>query len=403
MSELGWHLRVQLSLTPAEAERWDALLQQQDMPTPFMQHAYLAAMRESGSAAPDTGWQPVWLLLQQEGASDWSAACVLHIKAHSYGEYVFDWSWADAYARNGLNYYPKAVIAVPFTPVPGSRLLASDAPARAALLTGVVQWCEAQQLSSMHMLFGSPADMRAAANLNLLQRETLQFHWHHPNASNAGDLDALSGPLQPMGWVDFLAHLQRDKRKKIQQEQRRVKDAGVSYRVLQGRAIASADWDFFYRCYAQTYWEHGNAPYLSRQFFERMQQHMPEAWLMFVAERDGLPIACSLLGLRHDGAGVVQSAYGRYWGALERVDALHFDACYYQPLAWCLGHGVASFEGGAQGEHKMARALLPQVTHSAHWLQHPAFARAVGDAVEHESQHVAMHLESLQSRSPFKN
>ena len=207
----------------------------------------------------------------------------------------------------------------------------------------------------------------------------------------------------------FLASLVQDKRKKIRQERRKVAEAGVVFRHAQGAGISEADWDFFYRCYERTYLEHGNPPYLTRDFFQRMAEHMPQAWLLFIAERNGQPIASSLIAvsaLPESASGQKDHelvAYGRYWGALERVDCLHFEACYYQPLQWCIDHGVQRFEGGAQGEHKMARALLPVQATSAHWLAHPAFSDAVERFLARESIGVEGYLSDLQARSPFRN
>ena len=207
---------------------------------------------------------------------------------------------------------------------------------------------------------------------------------------------------------DFLASLAQEKRKKIKQERRRVADAGVTFRCLQGKDISTSDWDFFYRCYERTYLEHGNPPYLSRAFFADMARTMPEAWVLFIAERDGRLIASSLIATSAFPASAAGQkdteiiAYGRYWGALERVDCLHFEACYYQPLQWCIEHGVHRFEGGAQGEHKMARALLPVQTSSAHWLAHPDFAVAVERFLEREGQGVDAYLQSLHERAPFR-
>ena len=285
-------------------------------------------------------------------------------------------------------------MAVPFTPVPGARLLAVDAEARAALVRAVVAWCEEQQLSSLHLLFTAPSDAQACADAGLMLRHTVQFHWTN-SAPGYADFDA------------FLATLAQDKRKKIRQERRKVSDAGVVFRWSRGADISAADWDFFYRCYERTYLEHGNAPYLSRDFFARMQSEMAGNWLLFIAERDGCAIASSLIALSSDNAanpGAVQPpvAYGRYWGALERVDCLHFEACYYQPLAWCIAHGYQRFEGGAQGEHKMARALLPVKTTSAHWLAHPAFSDAVARFLEREGAGIEDYMGELQQRSPFR-
>jgi uncharacterized protein len=376
-------VRLHGSISEIDAAAWDGLLAAQAAPSPFMRHAYLEALEQSDSASPDSGWAPRFLTLWR--GRTLLAACPMYLKAHSYGEYVFDWAWANAYQQHGLAYYPKALVAVPFTPVPGTRLLARDADSRALLVQALVAWCKEEELSSLHLLFGADEDIAACAEAGLMLRHTVQFHWK--NETGWKDFDA------------FLASLSHDKRKKIRQERRKVHEAGVRFRWSRGAGIAEADWDFFYRCYARTYREHGNPPYLKPEFFGRMAEDMPEAWLLFVAERGGKPIASSLIALSADGA----VAYGRYWGALERVDCLHFEACYYQPLAWCIEHGVQRFEGGAQGEHKMARALMPVKTTSAHWLAHPAFADAVERFLEREDEGIANYLDHLEGRSPFRH
>jgi predicted N-acyltransferase len=361
--------------------QWDALLAHEGDPSPFARHAYLSALTDSGSATPATGWSLRIVTLWQGHVL--KAACALHLKDHSHGEYVFDWAWANAYAQHGLSYYPKALVAVPFTPVPGARLLAADAPARQALVQALLRWCEDEGLSSLHLLFVQPDDVAACEAHGLMLRHTVQFHW------------------QNLGWPDFdafLASLQQEKRKKIRQERRKVAEAGVRFRWVTGPDITEADWDFFYRCYERTYWEHGNPPYLTRDFFARMAATMPRHWLLFIAEHEGQPIASSLVALDPER----RVAYGRYWGALQRVDCLHFEACFYQPLQWCVEHGYQRFEGGAQGEHKMARALLPVKTTSAHWLAHPAFAEAVDRFLQREGQGVAQYLDHLAERNPLK-
>ena len=416
--------RVHQSVRDIDAHAWNTLLTAQLQPTPFMRHEYLSALQDSGSAAAQTGWAACFFTLWQEGAL--VAACPLYLKNHSYGEYVFDFAWARAYEEHGLAYYPKAVVAVPFTPVPGSRLLARDANARAALVAALREWCGQQGLSSLHLLFGSAEDTAACSADGWMLRHTVQFHWENtatttPTPASTQDLPGVAVPdIQhptPTGYPSFdafLASLSQDKRKKIRQERRRVAEAGVQFRWARGSDIAQADWDFFYRCYERTYLEHGNAPYLSRDFFQRMQNDLPQAWVLFVAEREGRPIATSLIAVTADSdcaggqkypnhtAPAIQAAYGRYWGALERVDCLHFEACYYQPLQWCIENGVQRFEGGAQGEHKMARALLPVQASSAHWLAHPAFAQAVDNFLQREGEGVSHYLEHLQTRSPFR-
>ena len=371
--------RVLGTPSDVDARAWDDLLAMAGG-SPFMRHAYLDAMQASESATRETGWLPQFVTLWRDG--ELHAACPLYLKSHSYGEYVFDWAWANAYEQHGLRYYPKALTAVPFTPVPGPRLLARDAAARATLVRATLEWCRKKKVSSWHLLFASDDDVAACADAGMMLRNTVQFHWRN---SSYADFDA------------FLASLAQDKRKKIRQERRKVAEAGVVFRHARGAAITPADWDFFYRCYERTYLEHGNAPYLTRDFFRRMASAMPENWLLFVADRGGKPIASSLIGI----GGKV--AYGRYWGALERVDCLHFEACYYQPLQWCIANGFDTFEGGAQGEHKMARALMPVKTTSAHWLAHPAFADAVEQFLKREGRGIESYVEHLEARSPFRH
>ena len=375
--------------SPAEvpASAWNTLLLAQPQATPFMRHEYLNALHASGCATADTGWTPRFFLLERQGRL--AAACVVYLKTHSRGEYVFDWAWANAYAQHGLAYYPKALCAVPFTPVPGSRLLAHCQADRERLVAAMLEWCQGQQLSGLHSLFASDDDLAAFEASGLLLRHTVQFHWHNANPGYAN-------------FEAFLGHLTPEKRKKIRQERRKVAEVGISFRVAEGSQINPADWDFFYRCYERTYLEHGNAPYLNRDFFARMAGTMPEDWLLFVAERDGQAIATSLIALNASCAGE-RVAYGRYWGALERVDCLHFEACYYQPLAWCITNGYQRFEGGAQGEHKLARALLPVTTTSAHWLAQPQFLAAVDRYLSAERAGIQSYVEDLKQHSPLKS
>ena len=457
MAEGAIIARVLASPLEVDATAWNALLALQSHPTPFMRHEYLAALHESESAVPHTGWTPRFMTLWEGDLL--VAACPLYLKSHSYGEYVFDWAWASAYEQHGVPYYPKAVVAVPFTPVPGTRLMARDAAARQGLVQALCQWCEDEGISSLHVLFASDDDVLTGAREGLMLRHTVQFHWKNvaptlgtdvsslppegalaalgrpgggsgaaPTLGTGGFLlptesalaaveshcdsgSAAAGTLAYRDFDDFLAHLTQEKRKKFRQERRRVAEAGVIFRWALGADITADDWNFFYRCYERTYLEHGNPPYLTRAFFQQMADRMPEHWLLFIAEREGRPIASSLIAISaqpSSARGQYHSkyagctAYGRYWGALERVDCLHFEACYYQPLAWCIAHGVQRFEGGAQGEHKMARALLPVPATSMHWLAHPAFADAVDRFLAREGAGVEQYLDHLQARSPFR-
>ena len=367
-----------------DADEWNALLSAQAQPSPFLRHEFLQALHDSGCASADNGWQPVFLAVRHRG--ELAGAVASYLKSHSWGEYVFDWAWADAYRRHGLSYYPKLVAAVPFTPVPGSRLLARNPRVRRLLLRGLVQVAEQASASSVHLLFPDDDDQAAACAEGWLMREGVQFHWCNRPAAPWRD------------FADYLTSLQRDKRKKIQQERRRVTDAGVHFEVAQGRAITESQWDHFHHCYTLTYAAHQSTPYLNRDFFRRLALQQPEAWLMFVAHRAGRPMAASLVAV--DGNRGV--AYGRYWGSTEPLPCLHFEACYYQPLDWCIRQGYTRFEGGAQGEHKMARGLMPVRTASAHWLADARFAHAVEDFLAREGAGVHQWMDDLRERSPFK-
>ncbi|MFC4418708.1 GNAT family N-acetyltransferase [Cupriavidus pampae] len=368
--------------------QWDALLAAQPEPTPFLRHAFLHALHTSGSAADDTGWSPRYLTLWTgtEGGSDERliAAMPLYAKAHSYGEYVFDWAWADAYQRHGVEYYPKWLSAIPFTPVRGARLLAENAEARALLVRVALALAEDSGMSSLHVLFPSAEEEPLLQEAGMMMRHGVQFHW-----TNAGyeSFDA------------FLATLSQKKRKNIRAERRRVAEAGITFRWLRGAEIDDEAWKLFNRCYRQTYREHHSTPYLSLDFFRRIGADMPENLLLVIAEREGHPIATSLVVYDADPA--VSTLYGRYWGALEHHPCLHFETAYYQPLEFCIAEGIGTFEGGAQGEHKMARGFLPVATRSAHWLAHPSFADAVERFLEREREGMDAYLDELGERNPF--
>jgi predicted N-acyltransferase len=385
MTAADYVIRVHEDLDHIDANAWDGLLACQAEPTPFMRLAYHRALHASGSATAETGWAPRFVTLERDGRL--VGGCPLYLKGHSYGEYVFDWAWADAYRRHGLAYYPKLLNAVPFTPVPGTRLLADDDACRDALAHALIDLARDNGLSSVHLLFPDPADRAALERAGWLMREGVQFHWTQDAADPVGDFPAL------------LSRMQRDKRKKIQQERRRVAEAGVHFEVFAGAEIDPALWDFFHHCYTLTYEAHHSTPYLTRDFFSRMASDMANNWVLFVACRGADRIGASLVAVDP----VSQTAWGRYWGCTEYVPCLHFEACYYQPLAWCLAKGYRRFEGGAQGEHKMARGLMPVRTHSAHWLSHPRFAEAVADFLAGETVGIGRYVDELRDRSPFKD
>jgi uncharacterized protein len=416
--------RVHNSPLDIDAAQWNALLAASDAPTPFMRHEYLAALHSSESACAATGWQPQFVSLYNADETQLLASAPMYVKDHSYGEYIFDWAWARAYQEHGLRYYPKAVIAVPYTPVPGTRYLCKfpyeNGLQPNEILHKQLLFCEQNKLSSLHALFTSDADKLMCDAQPLMARQTVQFHWTNQTPKLAADgTPSQDGELETYGSFDhYQSTLAQDKRKKIRAERRKVTEAGITWRTMEGAAITTSDWEFFYRCYERTYLEHGNAPYLTPQFFEAMANTMPENWVMFIAMHSGQPIACSLIAVNSNATNTVAAcalnhwasglkdpqkvAYGRYWGALARVDSLHFEACYYQPLEWCITNGYHRFEGGAQGEHKMARGLLPVATHSAHWLAHSQFADAVARFLEREGAGIGDYMEHLEGRSPFR-
>ncbi|HET8868845.1 MAG TPA: GNAT family N-acetyltransferase [Aquabacterium sp.] len=388
-----WHN----SLSEIGSGEWDALVAGQRGSSPFLCHAWLDALTGSGCVSPRTGWKPHILVLR-DAEQKLVGACLLYLKSHSWGEYVFDWAWADAYDRQLASgaggYYPKLVSAVPFSPIPGPRLLtapgltaAEQRAIQLRLLNDIAQAVESEKWSSAHLLFLNETDVATARAAGWLVRQGVQFHWQNRSDQPYRDFD------------DFLGSLQRDKRKKIKQERRKVEEAGVRFRILEGSDIEGSDWAFFDRCYQQTYLERGQAPYLSTDFWMTVGESMPLSWVMVQALDNETPIASALLAVDRDN----RVAYGRYWGALRTVSCLHFEACYYQPLEWCIAHGFQSFEGGAQGEHKLARGLTPVTTYSAHWIRHEGFRDAVARFLQREEIGIAGYINELDERAPFRN
>ena len=363
-------------LSDLPAAHWDALAGSQAC----LSHAYLHALEATGCVGGRSGWLPRHATLWRNGTL--VAAMPLYEKQHSYGEYVFDWAWAEAYARHGLAYYPKWLAAVPFTPIPGTRLLGHSAADRKALLAAVLDKVADSGLSSFHLLF--PADEEAPwlAEAGLMLRHGVQFHWR-----NAGYRD----------FEDFLAQLNHDKRKKIRQERRRAAAHGLSLRWLDGHGASAADWAFFHRCYSLTYALHRSTPYLTPAFFPALAAALPDGVRLLVAERQGEPVAAAFFLCDRE------ALYGRYWGATEALPFLHFELCYYQAIDYCIAQGLSRFEGGAQGEHKLSRGLEPVPTCSAHWIADPRFRDAVDDFLARERKGVRFYLDELAERSPFRS
>ncbi|KWD52579.1 hypothetical protein WL67_17460 [Burkholderia ubonensis] len=380
--------RTGILSSPAEvpAAEWNALVARDARPTPFLRHEFLDALHVARCAVDATGWSPRFVTLTDERTGRLAAAAPVYLKTHSYGEYVFDWAWADAYQRNGVPYYPKLLCAVPFTPVQGTRVLAADDDARRRLAATLLALAEQSDVSSLHVLFPTESEAQLFDSMGMMLRQGVQFHWINDGYRH---------------FDDFLGTLEQKKRKNIRAERRKVHDAGVTFRRLTGDAIRDADWRFFSRCYRQTYRDHYSSPYLNLEFFRTIGQTMPDNLLLVIAEADGKPIASALAVYQRDPGGG-GTLYGRYWGAVEHVPCLHFETAYYQLLEFCIEAGLDTFEGGAQGEHKLARGFLPTVTHSAHWLAHPAFSDAVSRFLERETNHIHAYVDELHDHNPFK-
>lgn len=362
-------------LNQLDAAGWDTLSGHHLL----VSHAFLTSLHESGCVTPQTGWSPHYLLMHR-GAT-LCGAVPLYLKHHSRGEYVFDQGWAQAYQRHGLDYYPKLLCSVPFTPVSGPRLLAGTPEDRVLLARQLIELTRINQLSSVHVLFPHADDRWALEQAGFMMRQDVQFHWQNRDYAS---------------YEDFLASLTQQKRKKMRQDSRKVYEQGLSFEHKQGLEISERNLDFFYRCYANTYQERGQHPYLNRDFFARLRDQIPESLVLILARQQGAYIACAL-SLRDK-----DTLYGRYWGCTAYVPGLHFETCYTQAIQFCIAQQLRFFEGGAQGEHKLSRGLLPTPTCSAHWIADPRFAQAIDAFLHEEAGHVARYEEVLSQHTPFK-
>lgn len=365
------------SLEQISAQRWDALLPRQQ---PFLRHGFLSALEASGSLGAGSGWRPEHLVLEEAGQLQ--AALPAYRKWHSYGEYVFDHGWADACRRAGIPYYPKLLAAVPFSPVTGPRVLAADADAARRLVAVLPGHLQAQGLSSAHINFTEPSlDALMASQPGWLERWGCQYHWH-----NRGYRD----------FQDFLDSLSSRKRKQMRKERDQVAGQGIGFEWRRAEDMSEATWDFVYACYANTYEVRGQAPYLNRAFFSLVAERLPEAIRVVLAVQHGRPVAMafSLIG---EGC-----LYGRYWGCLAEFDRLHFETCFYQGMAYAIEQGLALFDAGAQGEHKLIRGFEPTLTRSWHYLIHPGLHDAVADFLEQERAGVAAYAEQAREALPYR-
>ncbi|OQW79879.1 MAG: GNAT family N-acetyltransferase [Proteobacteria bacterium ST_bin11] len=368
------------SMAQIDAAAWNRL---SGADYPFLRHEFLFALEQSAAVCAQTGWEPAHLLVMDQ--QQLLAILPLYLKSHSWGEYVFDHQWAQAYQQYGLAYYPKLVSAIPFTPCQGQRLLYAaevDQAAVCAVLLGYIQQLAEQRgISSWHCLFPEHAQLQLLQALGLSVREGVQFQWFNRNYQT---------------FADFLQTLSSDKRKMIKRERRRVDEQGIVLRRVPGREVTDAQWQVFFRFYALTYLKRSSEPYLNLAFFKQIARTMPEQLLLILAEKDGTHVGAALSFIGAD------TLYGRYWGCQAEYNALHFEACYYQGLDYCIEHGLARFDSGAQGEHKISRGFEPVTTYSAHWLQDAGFAKAVAQFVEREKQAIQHYKKDAASYLPFK-
>ncbi|HWV15478.1 MAG TPA: GNAT family N-acetyltransferase [Cellvibrio sp.] len=369
------------SLEEISASRWNALCPPD---YPFVRHEFLFALEASQSAHSAQGWQPQHLIVERQG--ELVAALPLYLKLHSYGEYVFDWSWADAYKRYGISYYPKLVSAIPFTPCTGPRLLVAAGYSLTELVPLIVEAIRNRatelQASGWHCLFPDTELSTQLSTTANVQRIGCQFHWFNRNYRD---------------WDGFVATMNSRKRKNINKERRSVSAQGISFKVKQGEAISREDWLLFYQLYCNTYLKRsGHRGYLTEQFFTLLSEQCPQLLVMISAQKQDTTIAASLFFQD------ANTLYGRYWGCLEEYNLLHFETCYYQGIEYAIKHRLQRFDGGAQGEHKIQRGFEPVITYSNHWLVRDDFHRAVADFVRQEAEATYAYQQEARQALPFK-
>jgi len=350
---------------------------------PFLRHEFLLAAEQTGCVSKNSGWLPCHLALRDDNGR-LRAALLLYEKYDSWGEFVFDWAWASAYERAGLNYYPKLVSAVPFTPANSHRLLlqdCNDADAASTLIRAAIDLARQRDCSSLHILFPAAAEIEALQELGLKIRKDCQFHWHNRGYS---DFD------------DFLKTFSSKKRKKARRDRRHVVEAGFRFRRLTGEDLTPEVWRDIYPLISRTFMRRGSMPYLNLAFFEQISSSIPDNVLVILAEVSDEPVAAAVLFVGKD------ALYGRYWGSNGHYNSLHFETCYYQGIDYCIEHGLSRFEPGTQGEHKISRGFLPATTYSAHWLAQEAFFDAIGNYVAEEAQHVDRYMHAVDEHSPYR-
>lgn len=373
--------RILSSISEVAAAQWNAL---NATGTPFLRHEFLAALEREGCIGEARGWVTHHLVLEDD-AGRLHGAMPLYLKAHSWGEFVFDWSWAKAYAQAGLSYYPKLTSMTPFTPATGPRLLvaphADAAHVRQTLATTLVDYARRHSLSSSHILFTSDTDREALTDANFIWRKDCQFHWHNHSYTS---------------FDDFMAAFRADKRKKALRERRRVREGGVHFRTLTGSDMTDELWDIVFGFSATTFEMHGHEHYLSAGFFKSVSAALPDLIMVKLALLQGQPIAAAIFFRSRD------TLYGRYWGAAANFDSLHFETCYYQGIEYCIEQRLAHFEPGTQGEHKVARGFEPTTTWSAHWIADVRFRRAIDSFLAQERDAVDQYMAGVEEHVPYK-
>ncbi|MBV8590694.1 MAG: N-acetyltransferase [Acetobacteraceae bacterium] len=347
---------------------------------PFVSHAFLKVLEESGSTGKRTGWLPQHVVLRDETGRI-AAVAPMYAKAHSYGEYVFDHGWAHALERAGGRYYPKLQVAVPFSPVPGRRMLARPGLPVEVMGTALIQVCQQLRLSSVHVTFCNEAEWRTLGESGWLQRIGMQFHWEN---AGYGSFD------------DFLGALSSRKRKVLRRERRDANAAGLKFLTLRGQEITRRHWDAFYRFYTNTVDRKWGSAYLSRTFFHLLTERLGDRVVVMLAEHNGTPVAGALNLLGSD------TLYGRNWGCSGEWPFLHFELCYYRAIDWAIAHGLKRVEAGAQGRHKIQRGYMPVPTYSVHWIAHAGLRRAAAEFLEDERPAIWAEMEELAAHSPFR-
>jgi uncharacterized protein len=375
------HARIITAIERIPAAAWNAL---ELGGNPFVRHEFLLALEREACVGSGSGWLPNHLVLEDE-AGRLQAALPLYRKSDSWGEFVFDWSWAKAYAQAGLRYYPKLVSMAPFTPATGPRLLvAADADAtqaRERLSRALIEYARSQHLSSAHVLFVNETDRAALDSEHYLWRKDCQFHWHNRGFDS---------------FEEYLATFRAEKRKKALRERRRVQEAGIEFQTLAGEHLEPRLWDIVFGFSAATFAAHGNEHYLSAGFFKSISAAMPGTVIVKLALLRGRPIAAAIFFRGGD------ALYGRYWGAAADFHSLHFEACYYQGIDYCIREGLQRFEPGTQGEHKVPRGFEPSTTWSAHWIADPRFHRAIDSYLDEERAAVDEYIRQVQEHVPFR-